>query len=150
MLRIDGSLFFGAVEHVRDELEAARAQRPELRHLLLVGSAINFVDASGADLLAHEARALRNNGVTLYLCKLKPQVHDVLKRGGQLDVIESLQQTVYYGKVYNLFVESADLQQNIVVTGGYLNGTAFYQNEGAASVNRKILRGDLVRGVFQK
>jgi sulfate permease, SulP family len=87
VLRIDGSLFFGAVEHVRDELEAARAQRPQLRHVLLVGSAINFVDASGADLLAQEARALRTDGVTLYLCKLKPQVRDVLKRGGQLDEI---------------------------------------------------------------
>ena len=87
VLRIDGSLFFGAVEHVRDELEAARAERPELRHVLLVGSAINFVDASGADLLAQEARALRMEGVTLYLCKLKPQVRDVLKRGGQLDEI---------------------------------------------------------------
>ncbi len=87
ILRIDGSLFFGAVEHVRDELEAARAQRPDIRHLLLVGSAINFVDASGADLLEQEARALRAVGVTLYLCNLKPPVRDVLKRGGQLNVI---------------------------------------------------------------
>ena len=85
VLRIDGSLFFGAVEHVRDELEAARAQRPGLRHVLLVGSAVNFVDASGADLLAQEARELRSQGITLYLCRLKPQVRDVLRRGGQLD-----------------------------------------------------------------
>ena len=55
--------------------------------MLLVGSAVNFVDASGADLLAQEALALRANGITLYLCKLKPQVHDVLRRGGQLEVI---------------------------------------------------------------
>jgi sulfate permease, SulP family len=87
ILRVDGSLFFGAVEHVRDELEAARAQRPDIRHLLLVGSAINFVDASGAELLMQEARALRAAGVTLYLCNLKPQVRTVLKRGGQLDAI---------------------------------------------------------------
>ena len=36
ILRIDGSLFFGAVEHVRDELEAARRERPEATHVLLV------------------------------------------------------------------------------------------------------------------
>jgi SulP family sulfate permease len=87
VLRIDGSLFFGAVEHVRDELEAARKERPDLRHVLIVGSAINFVDAAGAELLAEEARSLRAMGVTLYLCKLKPQVRDVLRRGGQLDTI---------------------------------------------------------------
>ena len=87
VLRIDGSLFFGAVEHVRDELEAARAERSELQHLLLVGSAINFVDAAGADLLAHEALSLRAAGATLYLCNLKPQVRDILQRGGQLNAI---------------------------------------------------------------
>ena len=87
VLRIDGSLFFGAVEHVRDELEAARAQRPGLCHVLLVGSAVNFVDASGADLLAQEARELRSQGIALYLCRLKPQVLDVLRRGGQLGTI---------------------------------------------------------------
>ena len=87
ILRIDGSLFFGAVEHVRDELEAARAERPDIQHLLLVGSAINFVDASGAELIEQEARALRAAGGTLYLCNLKPPVRDVLKRGGQLDAI---------------------------------------------------------------
>src|SRR5207302_10346402 len=68
ILRSDGSLFFGAVEHVRDELEAARAERADIRHVLLVGSAINFVDASGAELIEQEARALRVAGVTLYLC----------------------------------------------------------------------------------
>src|SRR5437762_8550561 len=87
ILRVDGSLFVGAVEHVRDELEAARAERPDIRHLLLVGSAINFVDAAGAELLVQEAKALRAVGVTLYLCNLKPQVRTVLKRGGQLDAI---------------------------------------------------------------
>ena len=87
ILRVDGSLFFGAVEHVRDELEAARAERPDIRHLLLVASAINFVDASGAELLVQEAQSLRAAGVTLYLCNLKPQVRTVLKRGGQLDAI---------------------------------------------------------------
>ncbi|MDQ2916644.1 MAG: SulP family inorganic anion transporter, partial [Pseudomonadota bacterium] len=40
MLRIDGALFFGSVEHIRDEIEAARASRPATRHLLLIGAGI--------------------------------------------------------------------------------------------------------------
>ena len=68
VLRVDGSLFFGAVDHVRDELEAAmRAERRGARHVLLVGSGINFVDAAGADMLAHEARAMAESGVALHL-----------------------------------------------------------------------------------
>ncbi|HMA32713.1 MAG TPA: SulP family inorganic anion transporter [Casimicrobiaceae bacterium] len=87
VLRVDGSLFFGAVEHLRDELETARRERAGIRHLLLVGSGINFIDAAGADLLVHEARTMRDAGITLHLCSLKPQVRDVLAQGGQLDEI---------------------------------------------------------------
>jgi hypothetical protein len=72
----------------------------------------------------------------------------LVKLGGHLDEIVSIDQSIHHGKVYNLFVQSADLHQNIVVTGGYLNGTAFYQNEGADNVNRQILRNQLVRGIF--
>jgi sulfate permease, SulP family len=87
ILRVDGSLFFGAVEHLRDELEAARADRPGVRHVLLIGSGINFIDASGADMLVNEARAMREAGITLHLCNLKHPVRAALKRGGHLDAI---------------------------------------------------------------
>ena len=86
VLRVDGSLFFGAVEHVRDEIEAARRARPGVRHLLLVGSGINFIDVAGCELLVHEAAVLRDAGVTLYACNLKPEVRGALERGGFLDV----------------------------------------------------------------
>jgi hypothetical protein len=52
--------------------------------------------------------------------------------------------------VYNVFVQSADLHQNIVITNGYLNGTAFYQNEGAQFMNREVLRKRLTQAVFGK
>ncbi len=81
ILRIDGSLFFGAVEHVRDELEQARRERPEVRHVLLVGSGVNFIDLAGAELLAQTARDLRALGGALYLCNLKDAVREALARG---------------------------------------------------------------------
>jgi len=87
ILRIDGSLFFGAVEHVRDELEAAHRARPGVHDVLLVMSGVNFVDASGAALLAQHAMALRDAGVTLSLCNVKPGVLEVLEQAGHLDVI---------------------------------------------------------------
>ena len=87
ILRVDGSLFFGAVDHVREELDTARGHRPAIRHMLLIGSGINFVDAAGAELLGHEARGLREAGITLWLAKLKPEVRDVLERSGVIDTI---------------------------------------------------------------
>ena len=85
LLRVDGSLFFGAVEHVQDELEAARAECPTARHVLLVCSGVNFIDVSGCDFLVSAARRLRDHGVALYLCNLKPGVHRTLERGGFIE-----------------------------------------------------------------
>ena len=87
LLRVDGSLFFGAVEHVRDELHDARVEAPERRNILLIGRGINFIDVAGAELLAHEAKLTREAGGTLYLCNLKPSVRALLERGGFLDLI---------------------------------------------------------------
>ena len=85
ILRLDGSLFFGAVEHVRDELEAARRQRPEASHVLLVASGVNFIDTAGCEALMQASRAMRDTGATLYLCNLKPGVERALQRSGFLD-----------------------------------------------------------------
>lgn len=89
ILRVDGSLFFGAVEHVRDEIEQARRERPQVRHVLLVGTGINFIDVAGAGLLAQAAQDLRAEGGALYLASLKAPVHDALARSGALAAIGS-------------------------------------------------------------
>ena len=85
LLRVDGSLFFGAVEHVRDEIAAARSRDPARRHLLLLGDGVNFVDVAGGELLVQEAKAARDAGAALYLANLKPPVREVLERGGFVD-----------------------------------------------------------------
>jgi SulP family sulfate permease len=87
MLRVDGSLFFGAVEHVRDELSAVRERERNRRHILLIGSGINFIDVAGAELLVQEANLTREAGGALYLCNLKHGVREVLERGGFLEFI---------------------------------------------------------------
>jgi len=87
MLRVDGSLFFGAVEHVHDELAERRAAEPQRRHVMLIGSGINFVDVAGGELLVQETRLAREAGGALYLCRLKRGVRAVLNRGGLLDPI---------------------------------------------------------------
>jgi SulP family sulfate permease len=86
MLRVDGSLFFGAVEHVRDELSAVRERERERPHILLIGSGINFIDVAGAELLVREARLTREAGGFLYLCNLKPGVREELERGDFLEL----------------------------------------------------------------
>jgi SulP family sulfate permease len=85
ILRLDGSLFFGAVEHVRDALEAARRERPEATHVLLLASGVNFIDTAGCEALVQASRTMRDSGATLYLCNVKPGVHAAMERSGFLD-----------------------------------------------------------------
>ncbi len=73
----------------------------------------------------------------------------LVQLGGHRDLIVGIEKTRYFGKVYNLFVKSDDLKRNVVVTSGYLNGTAFYQNEGAVNMNRSLFRKNLVRGAVK-
>jgi PKD domain-containing protein len=74
----------------------------------------------------------------------------LVELGGHLDPIESLDHIKHYGKVYNLFVKSSEIQKNIVITNGYLNGTAFFQNEGAQNMNRSLFKNKLTQGIFNK
>ncbi len=61
-----------------------RIASPARRHLLLIGSGINFVDVAGGELLEREARLSREGGGALYLANLKVVVREVLERGGFL------------------------------------------------------------------
>jgi sulfate permease, SulP family len=80
--RIDGSLFFGAIDYVDAKLRMISRQSPEQRHLLLVCSGINFIDLAGAELLAREAERRRACGGSLSLVGLKMSARATLERSG--------------------------------------------------------------------
>lgn len=84
MLRINGSIFFGAVEHVEQALQEVDCLQPQQKHLLIAASGINFVDISGAEMLAREARRRHTLGGGLYLHFVKDAVREFLARGGYL------------------------------------------------------------------
>ncbi len=87
IVRIDGSLFFGAVNHVQECLRAFEEAQPRQKHLAIIASGINFVDVAGAEFLATEARRHRARGGGLYLVRVKPQVRESLAEGGYLEDI---------------------------------------------------------------
>jgi hypothetical protein len=74
---------------------------------------------------------------------------NLVKFGGASDRIVAIEHEKYFGKVYNVFVKSASPQHNVVITSGFLNGTAFFQNEGASNMNREILRKKLTHGALK-
>ncbi len=82
-VRINGSIFFGAVDHTQQELQKI-GENTSQKHVLVVASGINFIDIAGAELLAHEAKRRRRSGGGLYFYRLKNEVIDLLERGGYM------------------------------------------------------------------
>jgi SulP family sulfate permease len=87
MLRVNGSIFFGAVEHVEEAVHRVDRERPQQKHLLIAASGINIVDISGAESLVREAGRRRKAGGGLYFYFMKDAVRETLDKGGYLKTI---------------------------------------------------------------
>jgi SulP family sulfate permease len=78
LLRIDESLYFANTKHIEDFVLSAAADRPQLRHLVLICNAINFIDASALETLTDLRRRMQDAGIELYLTEVKGPVMDRL------------------------------------------------------------------------
>lgn len=85
ILRIDGSLFFGASDYVQRRL---RELSPDLgTRILIIGKGINFIDTAGIEMLLHETHRLRQQGGDLMISSLKGNILDELRQRGDLQRI---------------------------------------------------------------
>lgn len=87
IFRIDGSLFFGAVNHIMEFLYNTDKNETYKYHLLIVAYGVNLIDITGAEMLVNESRRRRGLRGDLYLCGLKKRAREVLERGGYIDSI---------------------------------------------------------------
>ncbi|MBI5659588.1 MAG: SulP family inorganic anion transporter [Nitrosomonadales bacterium] len=86
-MRYDGSLYFANVSYFEDTILEALAHSPQARYLLVVGSGINQLDASGEEVIRHLVQRLRGNGVTIVFSGLKKQVLDLMRQTGLYGLI---------------------------------------------------------------
>jgi SulP family sulfate permease len=77
---VDGSLFFANVHQLENRIAAELAARPQLRHLVLLCSAVNDIDASALESLRTIQQRLADAGVDLHLSEVKGPVMDRLQR----------------------------------------------------------------------
>lgn len=84
IIRVDGSLFFGAVDHVQQQIRQLTAPGSGVRHILLIGKGINFIDVAGVEMLHQEINRLERLGGKLMISSLKGTVMDELERTGAL------------------------------------------------------------------
>ena len=82
VVRFDGRLYFANVARFEEAVLEATALHPQATRLLVLGSGINEIDASGEDLLRQLHRRLAQNGVQMLFADLNAQVLGVLRATG--------------------------------------------------------------------
>jgi SulP family sulfate permease len=84
-LRVDESLYFANTRYLEDRIAELIAERLELKHVVLMCSAVNAIDASALESLEEINHRLHDTGITLNLSEVKGPVMDHLKRTHFLD-----------------------------------------------------------------
>ncbi len=79
IIRVQGSIFFGAVNHVQTELQRVDEEDPRRKHLLIAATTMNFVDVAGAEMLAQEASRRRRMGGGLSFYRAQEPVRELLE-----------------------------------------------------------------------
>lgn len=92
-VRFDGSLTFVNVAYFEDMILEAHASYPKATTILVVGSGINDIDASGEEKIREVAKQLREVGVSLVFSSLKNQVMRVLETSG---VVKEMGKYAFY------------------------------------------------------
>ena len=92
-VRFDGSLTFVNVAYFEDVILEAISDFPKAKVILVVGSGINDIDASGEEKIREVADRLHKVGVWLMFSGLKHQVRRLLERGG---VVEQLGKDAFF------------------------------------------------------
>ncbi len=87
ILRVTGSLYFGAANHVQQALQQIDEDNPLQKSVLLTCSALSYIDIAGAEVLAQEARRRRRLGGGLYFYRLNQTNMALLRKGGYIDEI---------------------------------------------------------------
>lgn len=108
MLRVRGSIYFGAVEHVREKLHQVDELDARRKWVALVARGINFIDVAGAYFLAEEARRRRSLGGGLVIVGAQPLAQQMLERSQTLPSIGADNVVAHKGEAIRLVYPQLD------------------------------------------
>jgi len=84
-IRVDESLYFPNARYLEDQVAKQVSEHPGVRHLVLMCSAVNLIDASALASLQAICERLREAHIQLHLSEVKGPVMDQLRRSPFLD-----------------------------------------------------------------
>jgi SulP family sulfate permease len=86
-IRVDESLYFANTRFLEDRIYDEVAKQPELKHVVLMCSAVNTIDMSALESLEAINERLDVGGVTLHFSEVKGPVMDQLNATGFLEIL---------------------------------------------------------------
>lgn len=86
-IRIDESLYFANARYLEDLVTNLAAENPDLKDVVLMCSAVNFIDMSALESLEAVEHRLKDLGIRLHLSEVKGPVMDRL---GETDFLRNL------------------------------------------------------------
>lgn len=78
-LRMDESLYFANTKYLENQVNEMVALYPDMKHFILMCSAINSIDASGLESLKSINQRLAESGIVFHLSEVKGPIMDNLK-----------------------------------------------------------------------
>lgn len=87
MFRYDGDLYFANAGYLERRLLNAVADKPRLKVLILDLEAVDQIDATGEEMLAHMSERLSHAGIEFFIARSKPKIMSALQRSGLYDAI---------------------------------------------------------------
>ena len=91
-IRIDESLYFPNASYLEDLVYGAIAKNPDIKHIVLMCSAVNSIDMSALEALEMINSRLSELGLKLHLSEVKGPIMDALKR---TDFLAHLSGSIY-------------------------------------------------------
>jgi SulP family sulfate permease len=84
IVQIEGSIFFGSVAYVQEDLERRLRHHPYTTNMLIRMHHVNTLDASGIHVLEILLEEVRDRGGGLYFSGINHRVFEVIKNSGFL------------------------------------------------------------------
>ena len=80
VVRFDGPLFFANASYLEEQIRERRKSKKNLRHIIIVASGINDIDASGQEALSFVVDRVRRAGIDISLSGINDSVMAALAR----------------------------------------------------------------------
>lgn len=101
-LRVDASLYFPNARFVEEYVNAAVAENPDVKHVILECPAVNTIDSSGLESLEAINHRLKDGDITFHLSEVKGPVMDRLQRSHFLEELTGKVHLTHYDAVHSI------------------------------------------------